>query len=170
MSRTATAKLYDRDYYTWALKQAEALRERRFEDLDLPNLIDEVGDMARSEARQLETRMEVLLLHLLKWTYEPELRSKSWRLTLDEQRLRVGKLLKHNPGLKTKTAEITRDAYESARLQAARESTLEKNDFPATCPWIFEQAIDDGFWPEIAPEGNGKHVASPRQRRGRGRP
>ncbi|MGO9058998.1 MAG: DUF29 domain-containing protein [Candidatus Binataceae bacterium] len=169
MSRLTAAKLYDRDYYTWALNQAEALRDGRFEDLDLPNLIDEVEDMARSEARQLESRMEVLLVHLLKWVHEPESRSKSWRLTVEEQRLRIGKLLKQNPGLKPKAAEIMRDAYETARLQAARETALQKTDFPSVCPWTFEQAIDDGFWPEVAGEGNGKHAASPRQRRGRRR-
>ena len=53
MSRTATAKLYDRDYYTWALKQAEALRHGCFSNLDLPHLIDEVEDMAKSQEREL---------------------------------------------------------------------------------------------------------------------
>ena len=170
MARTAAAKLYESDYYTWALTQAKALRHGRFKDLDLPNLVDEVEDMARNEARELESRLEVLLMHLLKWAYEPAAQSKSWQLTIKQQRLRVWKLLKRSPGLKSKVPELFVDAYEGARLQAAIETPLEEEDFPTVCPWTFEQATDDGFWPETAlPEGDGNHQSSPRQRRGRRR-
>lgn len=130
--------MYQSDYYTWALTQA--LRRGLFEDLDIPNLAEEVEDIARSEARELESRLGVLLAQLLKWAYEPEGRSKSWRLTLREQRLHVGKLLKQNPGLKPEIAEILRDAYESARLQAAKETPLEEDDFPVEYPWTFEHS------------------------------
>jgi Domain of unknown function DUF29 len=41
--------LYERNYYTWALKQARALKEHRAEMLDWENLAEEVGDLARSE-------------------------------------------------------------------------------------------------------------------------
>ena len=166
MTKPAAATLYDSDYYTWALTQAQALRRGLFKDLDLPNLIEEVEDMARSEARELESRL-VVLPHLLKWVNQPDARSKSWRLTIEEQRLRVRKLLKRNPGLKPKTAEILLDAYESARLRAARETALEKEDFPSTCPWTFEQAVDDVFYPEApALSGNGGRKAL---RQGHGR-
>src|SRR5579859_7368728 len=124
--------------------------------------------MARREARELEGRLEVLLAHLLKWAYEPEGRSKSWRLTLREQRLQVRKLLRHNPGLKSKIAEILRDAYEGARLQAAKETPLDEDDFPVECPWTFERSIEDGFLPD-APgvTGNGGRKRTVR-RQGRG--
>jgi len=169
MSRTATAKLYDRDYYTWALKQAEALRQGRFTNLDLPHLVDEVEDMAKSQERELQSRLTILLTHLLKWAYQPEVRSKSWRLTIKDQRLQTNDLLGENPGMKPKAPQLFAKVYRRARIEAAKETPLEEEDYPATCPWTFEQSIDDGFWPEIAPEGNGKRAASPRQRRGRGR-
>jgi hypothetical protein len=170
MARTSAVKLYESDYYTWALTQAKALRHGRFKDLDLPNLVDEVEDMARREARELESRLEVLLAHLLKWAYQPTVQSKSWRLTVKEQRLQVRRLLKESPGLKSKVPELFADAYEGARLQAAKETPLEEEDFPTACPWTLEQATDDGFWPEIAlPEGRENHEGSPRQRRGRRR-
>ncbi len=164
----AAENLYDRDFYTWALTQAQALRHGLIKNLDLPNLAEEVEDMARSEVRELESRLEVLLAHLLKWAYEPEARWKSWRLTLDERRLQVRRLLKRNPGLKPRRGELLSDAYEGARIQAAKETPLDISDFPAECPWTFEQAIDDGFFPgPPGLAGNGRQKRPPR-RSGRG--
>jgi hypothetical protein len=93
--------LYERDYYTWALKQARALRARSTEALDWENLAEEVEGLARTEARELKNRLEVLLVHLVKWRYQPAKRSKSWRLTIREQRQRLAQLLDENPGLKS---------------------------------------------------------------------
>ena len=169
MTKPAAATLYESDYYTWALTQAQALRQGLFKDLDLPNLIEEVEDMARSEARELESRLKVLLAHLLKWAYQPQARSKSWRLTIKEQRLQVGKSLRENPGLRPRIPAISNDAYESARLQAAKETPLEEDDFPATCPWTYEQAIDDDFFPEAPPSGGNGGRKAPRQGHGRKR-
>jgi Domain of unknown function DUF29 len=170
MTKAAAESLYDRDFYTWALTQAQALRHGLIKNLDLPNLAEEVEDMARSEVRELESRLEALLAHLLKWAYEPEARSKSWRLTVREQRLQVGKLLKRNPGLKPKRGALLSDAYEGARIHAAKETPLDENDFPADCPWTFEQAIDDSFFPDArGVTANGRRRGSPRQRRNRAR-
>lgn len=167
MARTAAAKLYESDYYTWALTQAKALRRGCFKDLDLPNLVDEVEDMAKSQERELRSRLTVLLTHLLKWAYEPGVRSKSWRLTIKEQRLQAKELLGENPGMKPKARQVLAKAYRSSRLEAAKETPLEEEDFPSTCPWTWEQATDDGFWPEIATGENGKRAKSVRQRRGK---
>jgi Domain of unknown function DUF29 len=168
MSKTAAAKLYGRDFYTWALTQVHALRNGLVKELDLNNLAEEVEDMARSEVRELDSRLQVLLAHLLKWAYEPEGRSKSWRLTLKEQRLQVRKLLRHNPGLNPKIAEVLRDAYEGARLQAAEETSLDEGDFPLECPWTFERSIEDGFLPDapsVAGNGGRKGTARRQGRR-----
>jgi hypothetical protein len=166
MAKTPST-LYENDYYTWALTQAQTLRQGRFNELDLRNLAEEVEDMARHETRELENRLEVVLAHLLKWAYQPDARSKSWRLTIREQRLQVHRLLSESPGMKPKAPVILTAAYETARLLAARETPLEEDDFPATCPWTLDQTTDDGFLPEAAAlEGNGKRSNSTRQRRG----
>ena len=81
--------LYQRDYYTWALEQARALRTRRGEALDWENLAEEVEGLALSEERELESRLEVLLVHLLNWCNETKKRSRSWQLTIREQPHRV---------------------------------------------------------------------------------
>jgi hypothetical protein len=147
--------LYDRDFYTWVLSQARALRQRSLKELEADHLAEELEDMGRSELRELESRLIALLAHLLKWAYQPDARSKSWRLTIKEQRLAAGKLMGNSPSLKSKLPEVLRDAYERARLAAARETPLEESDFPAECPWAFEQLMDHDFWPP-APAGNGK--------------
>lgn len=170
MATRAHANLYESDYHTWALTQAEALRTRCFTKLDLPNLVDEVEDMAKSQERELGSRFAVLLMHLLKWAYQPEARSKNWRLTIKEQRLRANELLTENPGMKAKAPQIFAKAYRAARLEAAKETPLEEEDFPEVNPWTVEQASDDSFWPENpAPQGNGDRQPSSRRRRVRGR-
>jgi len=169
MSKTAAAKLYEHDFYTWALTQVQALRQGLVNELDLENLAEEVEDMARSEVRELDSRLQVLLAHLLKWAYEPEGRSKSWRLTLKEQRLQVRKLLRHNPGLRPKIGEILRDAYEGARVQAAKETPLDESDFPVECPWTFERSIEDGFLPDAPGVGGNGGRKGTARRQGRQR-
>ncbi len=73
----AREDLYERDYYSWALEQAQALRARRTEALDWENLAEEVEGLGRGEVRELESRLEVLLVHLLKWRYQPKKRRRS---------------------------------------------------------------------------------------------
>jgi Domain of unknown function DUF29 len=140
--------LYERDYYTWALEQARALRARSTEALDWENLAEEVEGLARSEARELESRLEALLVHLLKWRYQPEKHSRSWRLTIREQRQRVARVMSQNPGLKRTLGESVTAAYALARLVAARETRLAERTFPPASPWSFEQIADAEFWPK----------------------
>jgi len=147
---TATAQLYETDFYGWIQRQAETLRARNFANLDLENLIEEIESMGRSERRELESRLEVLLMHLLKWVFQPERRGASWEATIEEQRKRVVDHLRENPSLKSKLPDIYRDTYDYAVLGAFKDTGLSKSTFPKQCPWTFEQVIDDTFWPETA--------------------
>lgn len=142
---------YDQDLYTWALQQAALLRERKFDQVDWEHIIEEVEDMSKSEKRALESFLETLLMHLLKWQYEPIHQSRSWKFTIIEQRKRIGRHLKENPGLKSKLPEVIEPAYEYAVSGAVRETGLAPEVFPATCPWDYEQFMDNDFWPEATP-------------------
>ena len=145
---TSVPALHDRDFYTWATETAQAIREGSFTAVDWESVAEELEDMGRSEQRQLESRLRVLLAHLLKWRYLPEpTANKSWALTIEEQRRRTGRLLKQSPGLKQVLEETLAEAYGDARLQAARDRGVDKNAFPETCLWAFDQIMDDGFWP-----------------------
>lgn len=97
---------YEKDFYSWTQEQASLLKSGQFNSLDIPNLIEEIETMGRSEKRELESRLTVLLLHLLKWKYQEVRRGRSWELSIIEQRLRFDETLEENPGLKSKLGEI----------------------------------------------------------------
>ncbi len=139
---------YEQDFYGWTQEQAALLKAGRLNDLDIENLIEEVETMGRSEKRELESRLTVLLLHLLKWKYQEVRRGRSWELSIDEQRIQFLKTLKENPGLKPLLEEMKTDSYKLATIQASRETKISKNVFPTECPWSFEQITDDTFFPE----------------------
>jgi uncharacterized protein DUF29 len=141
--------LYECDYYTWVLVNAAAIRERRLEDVDLDNIAAEIEDLGKSQESALESHLKVLLLHLLKLHYQPRRSTRTWQLTVREQRLALRKVLRRSPGLRgeAKLREILNDAYQEARLAAARETRLKEERFPPNCPWTFQQAENDKFFP-----------------------
>ena len=140
--------LYKTDFYSWTQQQANLIRQRRLEELDLDNILEEIESMGRSEHRQLSHRLDVLLMHLLKWQFQPDHRSSSWVGSIKEQRYRVSRLLKDNPGLKAKLPEITVEAYDAAKITAFKETGLPDSNFPEQCPWSFQQIMDDEYWPD----------------------
>jgi Domain of unknown function DUF29 len=139
---------YERDFYSWTQEQAELLKAGRFSERDIDNLIEEVESMGRSEKRELESLLTILLLHLLKWKYQEARRGRSWQLSIDEQRIQFCKTLDENPGLKTALDEITKYAYKLAVIKAARETKISKAVFPECCPWDLAQLLDEGFYPD----------------------
>ena len=145
---------YDSDLYTWSLEQAELLRQGKFDQADLEHIIEEIEDMSKSEKRALQSFLENLLMHLLKWVHQPGLRGNSWKYTVIEQRKRLHNHLRENPGLKGKLDESITDAYSLARLSAARETGLSDKLFPETCPWTFETFTNPEFWPPEVDEAD----------------
>ncbi len=143
---------YERDFHAWLLSQVHALKDRRFRDLDLENLIEEVGDLARSLSRELRNRLRVILVHLLKWQYQSSKRSTSWRVTLVEQRDQIAQLLEESPSLYEQLPNLIEKAYPSATKRAGVEMQRGKirHIFPAHCPWTIEQILDDEFVPNGA--------------------
>ena len=139
---------YERDFYAWTQDQATLLRSHEFARLDIANLSEEIEAMGRSERRQLTARLEILLIHLLKWQFQPGRRSRSWRSTVAEQRRRIGRLLRDNPSLQPELPLLLTEAYEDARYAAADETGLPLESFPDTCPFALEQALDQGWLPE----------------------
>jgi len=138
---------YDSDLYTWSLEQAELLRQGKFDQADLEHIIEEIEDMSKSERRALQSFLETLLMHLLKWEYQPAYRGRSWKFTIIEQRKRIESHLEENPGLKSKLSILTEKAYAYSVTGAVRETGLKEQTFPEICPWGFEQFMDAKFWP-----------------------
>lgn len=140
--------LYDRDFYAWANEQAALLRAGKLDVADIAHIAEEIESMGRSEKRELVNRLAVLLLHLLKWRFQPGLRGNSWRLSVKEQRYRLASHMADNPSLKSKLDDAVADAYRLALVDAERETGLSESTFPAACPWSYAQMIDHDFWPQ----------------------
>ena len=139
---------YQRDFYGWALEQAALLRAGQVAAADLANIAEEIESMGRGEKRELVNRLTILLLHLLKWHFQPGFRSASWSSSIREQRIRLRSHLNDNPSLKAKLDESFAEAYELAVIGAARETGLSEGEFPKSAPYRFDEAVDPEFWPE----------------------
>lgn len=139
---------YEQDFYGWTQEQAALLKAGRLNDLDIANLIEEVEAMGRSEKRELESRLTVLLVHLLKWKYQSNRRCRSWQLTIKTQRIDFLKVLRDNPGLKTGLEQSMVDAYQLATIKASQETGLDEAIFPSVCPWGLSDTIKQDFYPD----------------------
>ena len=137
---------HDNDFYAWTQEQAHLLKTGQLHQIDWQNIAEEIEDMGRSEKRQLESRLEVLIMHLLKWQFQPSLRSRSWQLTIKEQRLRLEKLLQENPSLQSNLSEVIEKVYPLAALSAERETGLSL--FPETCLYNLTEILSAEFFPE----------------------
>jgi hypothetical protein len=145
------ADLYDRDFYRWTIEQVTVLRNRRFElealGVDWTNIAEELEGLGRSDKRELRSRLSMLLLHLLKWQYQPLHQSTSWRLTIADQRDAIDELLKESASLELLLDDILKNAYRSARRGAALETGLAENTSPPACPWTTDEVLQHTFLP-----------------------
>ena len=139
--------LYQKDYYGWLQENARLIRERKFSEIDTENLIEELESMGKSEKRELSIHLTILLMHLLKWQYQTVKRSMSWRNTIAVQRIDIRELLEDSPSLRTEISDKIETAYEKAKLAAEVETGIEKQNFPAACPFSLEQIFDEDFLP-----------------------
>lgn len=139
---------YDRDLYSWAVEQAALLRAGRIAEADVLNIAEEIDDVGNEQYSRLESALRIVLLHLLKWDHQPERRSRSWWASIRVQRNHVRRVLKKNPGLKPEVDGAIVEAYETARIEASAQTSLELEVFPLDCPYswdeIMERPID---WP-----------------------
>jgi Domain of unknown function DUF29 len=143
------AARYDRDLYGWAVEQAALLRAGKITEADALNIAEELDDVGNEQYDKLESALQLILLHLLKWDHQPERRSRSWYASITVQRNHVEKVLQKNPGLKPQINEAVARAYKNARVEAAAETGLREGIFPNSCPYgwseIVERPID---WPD----------------------
>ena len=148
MTKVATSNdLYAADFFAWTQRQAKLLRERRWDDLDLENLVEEVESVGRSDKREIRSRLVVLLAHLLKWKVQPGARSNSWSATIREQRREIARVVEDSPSLQRYPAEHVYDEYNGALLLASKETGIALDLFPETCPFSVAQVLDPDFMP-----------------------
>jgi len=145
-----TATRYDTDFFLWTQVQAAALRDGKAQELDWANLAEEIESLGKSDRRALESHLEGLVMHLLKWHYQPSGRvtGHSWYSTIAEHRRQSALLVDDSPSLRRAQADLLARSYPHARTRASGETGLPLATFPEACPWTLEQVLDDDFWPE----------------------
>jgi len=141
------AMLYQRDFSLWLEATAQLLKERRFTELDIENLLDEIESMGRSERSAVRNNLMVVLVHLLKWQYQPDKRSTSWHVSILEHRRRLEDDFQDSPSLRNYYIEVFTKCYRNACKQAAIETGLDLATFPAESPFTPEQVLDSDFLP-----------------------
>jgi hypothetical protein len=152
---TKLTQLYEQDYTAWAEANAALLKAGRFDAIDIEHLLEELSDMGKSEQRGLESRLRVLLTHLLKWQFQyaqladrwQEFDGRSWQNTIVHQRIELKILMRKYPGMKRLWIPAVQDAYTDARELAAEESGLPIETFPVACPYTDEAILDKTFFP-----------------------
>ncbi len=143
-----TQTLYQTDFYYWTQQQAALLRNEEYAELDLPNLIEEIEAMGKSDKREVESRLTVILEHLLKLRHEPKSRARNhWRRTVQVQRIDLARLLRENHTLRTQISDFIADAYQDARKLAANGLNRTVSTFPPTCPWAATEILNEDWLP-----------------------
>ena len=142
-----TDDLYERDFYEWSVDRAARLREHRGSGLDWGNIAEEVESLGNRDRRNVASRLTLIVLHLLKWTYQSEHRTRSWRLTLATQRRDLNRVLERSPSLKRFLDEDLERLWRDGVRDAARETGLPVETFPANPTHTLEQLLD----PDLPP-------------------
>ena len=139
--------LYDTDLNLWVEAQLLALEKQRFQDLDLPNLIEEIEDLAKRDKKALRSHLKVLLLHLLKWQFQSEKRSNSWKTSIANARIEIEDILLDSPSLKNYLPTVVDRVYVNARQLASTETGLTISAFPESFPFPSDKLLDVSFLP-----------------------
>ena len=144
-----TTATYETDFYLWTQQQADLLRQAQFNriDLDLGNIAEEIESMGKRDRRSISSYVQNVLLHLLKWRYQPEQRGATWRLSIENARDQILNLLDESPSLKSEIDAFATKEYQRALRNAAGETGLPLTTFPEQCPFTVEQIIGD-WWPD----------------------
>ena len=139
---------YEADFAQWSLEQAALLRDGSIEGLDRENLAEEIESLGRSDKREISSRTGELLVHLLKWQFQPAKRKGGWEAEIIEHRRQLHGLLSDNPSLRRLPEEILEKEYEFAVRKAAAHTGVSRDRFPASAPYSVEQILDIDFLPD----------------------
>ncbi len=139
---------YATDFNLWTQETAKLLREHRWQDIDLKNLLEEIEDLGKREKRGITSQLIRLLLHLLKWQYQPQRRSDSWLDSIADARLQIELALKDSPSLKAYPLEQLNGSYKRACRSAAKQTGLPLATFPEECPYLLESVLDEDWFPD----------------------
>lgn len=139
---------YEKDFYSWTIHNAKLLREGKLSEVDIENIAEEIESMGKSEKRELISRLAILMAHLLKWKFQSGRRSKSWTLTIKNQRMELNDLLEESPSLKKELEGKFNHAYEKAILIAAEQAGIDEEKFPRKPPFTLKECLKASYLPD----------------------
>ena len=145
---TSSQTLYQTDFDLWLQETASLLRNGDVNHLDYQSLAEEIEDMAGSRKDALESNLIRVLQHLLKWKYQPQKRTNSWKASITEHSLRLNKAFRKSPSLKPYFEQVFAECYQDARLITAQEIGLDINAFPEICPFAQVDVLNPQYLPE----------------------
>jgi len=139
---------YETDYDAWLASQINSLQQGQWHKLDVPHLVEELQSLNKSNERELESYLIVLLIHLLKWEFQPQAQCGSWSGSIKNSRNRIAKLFKQQKLLEHRVDEFIPEAYEEAKEIASEETKIKVTLFPKNCPYKVEQLLDKSWSPD----------------------
>lgn len=142
------ASIYLTDFNLWAQQTALLVREQRWQEIDLEHLVEELEDVSKRERRAITSQLIRLLLHLLKWQFQPQRRSDSWLDSITDARIQIELTVQESPSLKQYPAEEFLHCYQRACLSAAKQTGLSFTTFPESCPYLLEKVLSEAWLPE----------------------
>lgn len=150
LTPTKKRDLYNTDFLAWAEETLELLRSQQWQDLDLENLIEEIADLGKSQQHALQSSLRLILMHLLKWKYQSDRQSHSWKITINRERLNIDEYLEESPSLRRflSDREWIDKTYQRARREAMVETNLALATFPVACPFSILEILDLDFYPQ----------------------
>jgi Domain of unknown function DUF29 len=140
--------IYKSDFNLWSQQTAQLLREGRWQEIDVEYLIEEIEDLGKSERRAIVSQLIRLLLHLLKWQYQPERRSDSWLDSITDARVQIELAIQDSPSLKSYPAEKLNQCYQQARRQASKQTNIAIAVFPEECLYPLELILAEDWFPQ----------------------
>ncbi|WOD38379.1 DUF29 domain-containing protein [Nodosilinea sp. E11] len=145
---SSLAHLYEQDYALWLGTTCQLLKTGQMTEIDITHLLEELEDMGRSEKQVLTSNLIVVLMHLLKYAYQPGQRSNSWRFTIKEHRRQLLAALKASPSLKSYFEQVFAECYQDARDLASTETGVSLEHLPLESPFSLEQTLDREYLPQ----------------------
>ena len=152
---------YDTDFYAWTRQQARALAAQNWSALDLDHLGTEIKTLGDAHVQAVTNHMTLLLTHLLKWTAQPQARTRHWRTTIRVTRQQIARRLRRSPSLRAELPRLLADAYGEARTRAMQQTGRPLTTFPKACRWLVARVLDEDFWPEGWDTPHRGHPAAP---------
>ena len=138
---------YSSDFSRWTEETGRLLREGRWQHVDVEHLIAEVEDLGKSERRGIASQLTRLLLHLLKWQYQPQRRSDSWLDSIADARLQIELAMQDSPSLRDYPSDQLARFYALGRSGAAKQTGMPLSTFPEQCPYALDDVLSDDWLP-----------------------